>query len=76
MSTAPLLLRAAEVAAALGCSRAKTYDLMASGVLPTVRFGRAVRVPARALEEWIGRHTIGGDLPVAPPEEPALRRVR
>ena len=50
-----LLLRASEVAAALGVSRATAYEMMASGTLPTVRIGRAVRVPRIGLEDWVRR---------------------
>ncbi len=49
----PLLLRAKEIAKALSISKAKAYELMASGELPTIRIGRAVRVPAAQLETWI-----------------------
>lgn len=61
-----MLLRATEVAAALGVGRATAYELMASGVLPTVRIGRAVRVPRAELERWVRRQTArraddGGD---------------
>jgi excisionase family DNA binding protein len=57
METDALLLRATEVAAALGIGRATAYELMASGELPTVRIGRAVRVPRAGLEEWIRQQT-------------------
>jgi excisionase family DNA binding protein len=53
-----ILLRAAEVAAALGVGRATAYELMASGALPTVRIGRTVRVPRAGLEAWVRRQTI------------------
>jgi hypothetical protein len=33
------------------------YLMMASGELLTVRKGRAVRVPARALEQWVEQRT-------------------
>jgi excisionase family DNA binding protein len=52
-----LLLRADEVARRLSLGRATVYLMMASGELPTFRKGRAVRVPARALEQWIERNT-------------------
>lgn len=52
-----LLLRANEVAAALGVGRATAYEMMASGVLPTVRLGRSIRVPKAALEEWVRNNT-------------------
>ena len=48
-----LLLRALEVARALGLGRSKAYELMASGELPVVRIGRSVRVPADGLLRWI-----------------------
>jgi excisionase family DNA binding protein len=54
------LLKASQVQAKLGLSRAKVYRLMHDGVLPTVRIGGSVRVPSRALEEWIGRNTRPG----------------
>jgi excisionase family DNA binding protein len=52
-----LLLKADEVAAELGMGRSKIYELMASGAIPVVRIGRAVRVPRAALEAWIARQT-------------------
>ena len=56
----PLLLRAEEVAEALGLGRSKVYELMASGELPTVRIGRAVRVPAEALRDWVAARISDG----------------
>jgi excisionase family DNA binding protein len=48
-----LLLTAEDVAHRLSVGRATAYELMASGVLPVVRIGRSVRVPAQALDKWI-----------------------
>lgn len=48
----------------LGMSRAHAYEL-ANGVIPTVRLGRSVRVPAAALRAWIERNTTGGNTPAA-----------
>ena len=53
----PLMYRADEVATALRIGRSKAYAMMASGELPTVRLGRAVRVPRAALEAWIRAQT-------------------
>ncbi|MBA3688377.1 MAG: helix-turn-helix domain-containing protein [Chloroflexi bacterium] len=47
------LLRVEEAAEMLGISRARAYELAASGALPSVRIGRSRRVPVRQLEEWI-----------------------
>ncbi len=52
-----ILLRALEVAEALNIGRSKAYEMMASGQLPVVRIGRAVRVPADALLNWVERET-------------------
>jgi excisionase family DNA binding protein len=51
----PLLLRPDEAAQALGIGRAKVYQLLAAGVLPSVRIGSTMRVPVEALREWIAR---------------------
>lgn len=59
--TPKLLLKADEVARRLSLGRATVYLMMASGELPTFRQGRAVRVPARALEKWIEHKTRPGD---------------
>ena len=36
------------------------WELVWGGVLPSVRLGRCVRVPLRALEEWIADMATGG----------------
>ena len=48
-----LLLKASDVAEALGISRTKAYRLIARGELPTVRVGDQPRVPAEALRQWV-----------------------
>ena len=53
----PLLLRGPEVAELLGISRALSYRWMATGVLPTVRVSRSVRVPHDELRRWIEART-------------------
>ena len=55
--TTDRLLKASELQAALGMSRAKIYRLMQDGTLPTVRIGGSIRVPRRALAEWIKQRT-------------------
>ena len=52
-----LLLRPIEVAQELGISRTKAYEMLASGELPVVKIGTAVRVPKAALVEWIEKNT-------------------
>ena len=50
-----LLLRPVQVAELLNVSRSKVYELIAAGKLPSVRLegGRLIRVPYKALREWI-----------------------
>lgn len=55
MGEEKLLLRCEEAAQRLSMGRAKVYLMAASGELPSVRIGRAVRIPADGLEEWV-RH--------------------
>ena len=50
-----LMLRVVEAAEALGVSRAKAYELIAAGEIPSVRIGGCVRVPLDALRAWIAR---------------------
>ena len=50
---ASLLLRPAEVAATLGISRSKVFELLAAQELPSIHIGRATRIPRNQLEEWL-----------------------
>ena len=53
MDEKKLLLRPGEVGDAIGVCRSKAYDLIARGVIPSIRIEGAVRVPAEALRQWI-----------------------
>ena len=48
-----LLLRIPEVAETLGIGRTKIYELIATGELPTIRIGRAVRISVTTLQKWV-----------------------
>jgi excisionase family DNA binding protein len=50
-----LMLRPAEAADAIGVSRSKAYELIASGQIPSIRLGGCVRIPVDALRAWIAR---------------------
>jgi excisionase family DNA binding protein len=56
-----------ELARRLSCGRSAAYALAASGVLPTVRVGRAVRIPESALNAFIQ----SGGVRVIPRAEPS-----
>jgi excisionase family DNA binding protein len=49
----PWLLDSREVARLLGIGRTKTFQMMATAELPTVRIGRCVRVPRESLLHWV-----------------------
>ena len=48
-----LLLRIPEVTETLGIGRTKIYELIATGELPTIRVGRAVRISVSTLQKWV-----------------------
>ena len=48
-----MLYRPAEAADAIGVSRARAYELIAAGVIPSIRIGSSIRVPVEALRAWI-----------------------
>jgi excisionase family DNA binding protein len=48
-----LLLRVSELADAIGCSKSKAYELVGKGLIPSVRIGGLLRVPADALRKMI-----------------------
>lgn len=63
MSSTQLALTVAETAAALHLGRNTVYDLIRSGALPSIRVGRAIRIPQAALHEWITSNTREGNNP-------------
>ena len=50
------LLKLPEVAQLLGVPRGYAYELARRGQLPTVRFGKYVRVYVSDLREWMAQH--------------------
>jgi excisionase family DNA binding protein len=56
-SFAPRLLRVEQVAELLGIKKETVYLWLAQRRLPKVSLGRAVRVPARAIEDLIAANT-------------------
>jgi len=58
------LLRASQVAEILNISRSKVFSLIQRGMIPSVRFGRTVRVRPEDLENFIQQYlspSIGWD---------------
>jgi excisionase family DNA binding protein len=61
MDLQKLLLRPAEVGEMLGMSRAKVYNLIADGTIPSIRVGGNIRVSAQKLQEWVESQTQSGE---------------
>jgi len=49
----PLMLTVQEVQALLRIGRNKTYELIRSGELPSIRIGRQIRISKTAIEQFI-----------------------
>jgi len=49
----PTLLTVPEVAKLLKVGRNRVYELVASKQIPSVKFGARLRIPAKALRDWI-----------------------
>jgi excisionase family DNA binding protein len=62
MNEQTLLLKADEAAKLLSLGRSKVFLMVATGELPSVRVGRAVRIPRAELEEWVRRQVHDGSM--------------
>ena len=58
-TTPPRLLRIKEVADTLAVSAVTVYRMCEAGQLPSITLGRARRVPASALADWIDKNVKG-----------------
>ena len=52
------MLKVDDVAALLKLGRTKVYQLVAAGELPAVRIGKALRISAEALQEWLSTQAV------------------
>jgi len=52
-----LLLKPSEAFKVMSIGRSTGYAMIASGELPSIRIGRAVRIPADGLKDWVKRQT-------------------
>ena len=58
-------LRPSEISGSLGVTTGRIYQLLASGQLPSVRVGKAIRIPKKAFEEWVTAQTAQAKVEVA-----------
>ena len=54
----PICVRINEAARMIGIGRTKLYELIASGELETVKFGKATRITTASLEEMVRRRRV------------------
>lgn len=40
----------------LSVSKSKIYEMIATGELPSVRIGKAIRIPVKPLAAWVQEH--------------------
>ena len=55
-----LTLTVPEVARLLRISRGTCYEAIHTGQIPSLRFGRVIRVPRHALEQLLNAHHVDG----------------
>ncbi len=51
------MLRASDISSRLGVTTGRIYQLIAAGVIPSVRVGGAIRIPREAWERWLDDQT-------------------
>ena len=56
MKNERLTLTVVEAAKMLGISRGLAYEMVRTGEIPSIRFGKRILVPRRALELLLERH--------------------
>jgi excisionase family DNA binding protein len=70
------LQRISETARFLGVSRSLVYQLINTGVLPSVRIGRSRRIPIRAVRELAARNLVCTTSPSGDEKKQAARSGR
>jgi len=50
----PLAVKVEQAAKVLNLSRGAAYEAVRKGEIPSIRFGRSIRIPRRALLELLG----------------------
>ena len=54
-----MLLKPQEAQEVLGLGRSRVYEMLATGELPSIRIGHSIRIPVKALDEWIEKQQFG-----------------
>jgi len=53
--TERLAYKPTELAEALGCSRAKAYELIATKEIESIKVGKDTRVPVASVQKWMAK---------------------
>ena len=48
-----LLLKVSEAGEMIGVGRSRMYEMLAQSIIPSVRIGKSIRIPVKALNEWV-----------------------
>ena len=48
-----LLLKVSEAGEMIGVGRSRMYEMIYTGDIPSIRIGKSIRIPKRALESWV-----------------------
>ncbi len=48
-----LLLKVSEAGEMIGVGRSRMYEMICTGEIPSIRIGKSIRIPVKALTEWI-----------------------
>lgn len=65
LDSLPAVLTVEETAHVLRIGRAQAYEGVRAGAIPSVRFGRTIRIPRKALLALLGEAVPGADPPLA-----------
>jgi excisionase family DNA binding protein len=55
MQESRLLYRVKEAAEVLGVSPARAYELIAAGIIPSIRLGKTLRIPVEGLRDRVAQ---------------------
>ena len=57
MTEGQVLLRPSDIAAVLGVTTSRIYQMIGEGQIPAVRVAGSIRIPRAALERWLAEQT-------------------
>ncbi|NQT74669.1 MAG: helix-turn-helix domain-containing protein [Chloroflexi bacterium] len=55
-----LLLKVSEAGEYIQCGRSRMYEMIATGEIPSIRIGKSIRIPVKALNEFVENRSQAG----------------